>query len=198
MVSFLRNMYYSWLIKTDKPKRNAKRKHHISLCIMFKDEAPYLQEWLEYHLMVGVDHFYMYDNNSSDGYENVIESYLNEGLITLIKWPKEHAQVEGYEDCIRRFQTESDWIGFIDVDEFLVPVAEESLVTFLDRFSNRSAVLVYWRFFGSGGMIQRDTKRLVTEDFVVASEKLYMKGKCFFNSNFDYLFDSWRNKSMFH
>lgn len=198
LTSFFRNMYYSWLIKTDKPKRDAKRKHHISLCIMFKDEAPYLREWIEYHLMVGVDHFYMYDNNSSDGYKSVIESYLDEGLITLIPWPEEHAQVKGYEDCIRRFQGESDWIGFIDVDEFLVPVAEESLVTFLDRFSNRSAVLVYWRFFGSGGMIQRDTKRLVTEDFVVASEKLYTKGKCFFNSNFDYLFDSWRNKSMFH
>ena len=101
-------MYYSWLIKTDKPKRDAKRKHHISLCIMFKDEAPYLREWIEYHLMVGVDHFYMYDNNSSDGYKLVIESYLDEGLITLIPWPEEHAQVKGYEDCIRRFQGESD------------------------------------------------------------------------------------------
>lgn len=198
LTSFFRNMYYSWLIKTDKPKRDAKRKHHISLCIMFKDEAPYLREWIEYHLMVGVDHFYMYDNNSSDGYKSVIESYLDEGLITLIPWPEEHAQVKGYEDCIRRFQGESDWIGFIDVDEFLVPVAEESLVTFLDRFSNRPAVLVYWRLFGSGGLIERDTKRLVTEDFVVASEKLYTKGKCFFNSNYDYLFDSPRNKSMFH
>ena len=47
-------------------------------------------------------------------------------------------------------------------------------------------------------MLDRDTKRLVTEDFVVASEKLNSKGKCFFNSNFDYLFGSERNKSMFH
>ena len=165
---------------------------------MFKDEAPYLREWLEYHLMVGVDHFYLYDNNSTDGYKSVIESYLNEGLVTLIHWPEEHAQVKGYEDCIKRFQDQSDWIGFIDVDEFIVPVAEESLVTFLDRFSARPAVLVYWRFFGSGGLIHRDTRRLVIEDFVVASEKLYTKGKCFFNSNYDYLFGSGKNKSMFH
>ncbi len=196
--SFRKDIRTSWLIRHAKPKQDEKRKYHVSLCIMFKDEALYLREWLEYHLMVGVDHFYMYDNNSSDGYESVIKSYLEEGLVTLIPWPKEHSQVEGYEDCIRRFQSESDWIGFIDVDEFLVPVAEESLVTFLDRFSNRPSVLVYWRFFGSGGMINRDTKRLVTEDFVVASEKLYTKGKCFFNSNFDYLFGSEKNKSMFH
>ncbi len=195
---FKDNVYYSWLVRKNKPKRNEKRKHHISLCIMFKDEAVYLREWLEYHLMVGVDHFYLYDNNSSDDFERVIGKYLDEGVATLIHWTKEHAQVEGYEDCIRRFQSESDWIGFIDVDEFLVPVEEESLVSFLDRFSNRASVLVYWRLFGSGGMLDRDTKRLVTEDFVVASEKLYSKGKCFFNSNFDYLFGSERNKSMFH
>ena len=165
---------------------------------MFKDEAVYLKEWIEFHRMVGVDHFYLYDNNSSDDYANVIRKYQEAGVVTLIHWPEEHAQVAGYEDCIRRFQGESDWIGFIDVDEFLVPVAEESLVSFLDRFSNKPAVLVYWRFFGSGGMLSRDTTRLVTEDFVVASEKLYTKGKCFFNSNFDYLFGSGLNKSMFH
>ena len=192
------DLRYSWILFNDKPGRVERRKHHISLCIMFKDEAPYLREWIEYHLMVGVDHFYMYDNNSSDGFDSVIDCYLKEGLVTLVRWPKGHSQVEGYEDCLKRFQSESDWIGFIDVDEFLVPVEEESVVTFLDRFARRPAVLVYWRYFGSGGMARRDTKRLVIEDFVVASEKLYSKGKCFFNSNFDYLFGSEKNKSMFH
>ena len=193
-----RNMYYSLLIRLFRPIRNEKRKYHISLCIMFKDEAPYLREWIEYHRLIGVDHFYLYNNNSSDNYEMVIKPYIEQNIVTLIDWPHQHAQVDGYEDCIQRFQSESDWIGFIDVDEFLVPVDEESLVSFLDRFSHRPAVLIYWRFFGSGGMIQRDMSRLVIEDFVVASEKLYSKGKCFFNSNYDYLFDRSKNKSMFH
>lgn len=195
---FAINLLYTVRIRTDPPKRQEKRKHHISLCLIFKDEAPYLREWIEYHRMVGADHFYLYDNNSSDGYESVIGSCLEEGLVTLTRWPGEHAQVDAYEDCIRRFQNESDWIGFIDVDEFLVPVEEESLATFLERFSRRPAVLVYWRFFGSGGMLTRDRSRLVTEDFVIASEKIYNKGKCFFNSNYDYLFDRTKNGSMFH
>ena len=149
------NLFYTLLIRLDPPKRNQKRKYHISLCIMFKDEAPYLREWIEYHRMIGVDHFYMYDNNSSDGFEEVLAPYQEEGLITLIPWPRQHAQVDGYEDCIRQFQDESDWIGFIDVDEFLVPIEEESLAPVLDRFCHCPAVLVYWRFFGSGGMLQR-------------------------------------------
>ncbi len=192
------NVVYRLLIRLDPPKREQKRKYHISLCIMFKDEAPYLREWIEYHRMIGVDHFYMYDNNSSDGFEAILALYRDSGLVTLIPWPRQHAQVDGYEDCIRRFQSESDWIGFIDVDEFLVPVEEDSLAPILDRFRHCPSVLVYWRFFGSGGMLRRDRSRLVIEDFVVASEKLYTKGKCFFNSNYDYLWDHEKNKSMFH
>ncbi len=30
---------------------------------MVKDEADALVEWIEYHLLLGVDHFYIYDNN---------------------------------------------------------------------------------------------------------------------------------------
>lgn len=198
LYTMLVNFYYELLILLDPPKRNEKRKYHISLCIMFKDEAPYLREWIEYHLMIGVDHFYMYDNNSSDGFEEVLAPYKEKGIITLIPWPHQHAQVAGYEDCIRQFQSESDWIGFIDVDEFLVPIEENSIVPILDQFSHCPAVLVYWRFFGSGGKLQRDRSRLVIEDFVVASEKLYTKGKCFFNSNYDYLWNCSKNKSMFH
>ncbi|MBO4862860.1 MAG: glycosyltransferase family 92 protein [Eubacterium sp.] len=192
------NLFFTCLIKSSKPRHKEKRKYHISLCIMFKDEAVYLREWIEYHRMIGVDHFYLYDNNSSDDYEKVVEPYIKDGIVTLIKWPHQQAQVKGYEDCIRRFQSESDWIGFIDVDEFIVPVEEESLVSFLDRFSHRPAVLIYWRFFGSGGKMRRDVSRLVIEDFYVASEKLYNKGKCFFNSDFEYLENSKKNKSMFH
>ena len=186
-----------WM-RFDAPKRKEQRKHHISLCIMFKDEAVYLKEWLEYHLMVGVDHFYLYDNNSSDGFEDVVAPYIAEGLATLVRWTPDHAQVAGYEDCIKRFQSETDWIGFIDVDEFLVPVEEESLATFLDKFSHYPSVLVYWRFFGSGGMLSRDTSRLVIEDFTLASGKLLNKGKCFFNCDYDYAAGHPNNTSMFH
>jgi len=30
---------------------------------MLKDEADALVEWIEYHALLGVEHFYIYDNN---------------------------------------------------------------------------------------------------------------------------------------
>ncbi len=196
------NLFYSLFVRIYRPAKKGtggeKKKYETSVCMIFKDEAPYFEEWIEFHRLVGIDHFYIYDNNSADNYMEVVEPYIREGLVTLVKWPREHAQAAAYEDCFRRFRNETDWIGLIDIDEFLVPVAERSVKTFLERFRNRPAVLVYWRFFGSGGMLTRDRSRMVTEDFTVASEKLYTKGKCFYNTRYEYLWDEERNRVNFH
>lgn len=84
------------------------------------------------------------------------------------------------------------------MDEFVVPLETDTVTKFLERFRRRSAVLMYWRMFGSGGMLERDTGRLVCEDFVVASRKPYDKGKCFYNTAYPYSWDDPRNRSMFH
>ena len=39
------------------------KKHKVSICAIFKDEEEFLKEWLEFHLLVGIEHFYMYNNN---------------------------------------------------------------------------------------------------------------------------------------
>ena len=61
---------------------------YLSLCMNFKDEAPYLKEWLDFHILVGVDHFYLFNNNSSDNYEQIIKPYKEKGYITLHKSDK--------------------------------------------------------------------------------------------------------------
>ena len=38
-------------------------KYELALVAILKDEAPYQKEWLEYHLLAGVDHFYIYCND---------------------------------------------------------------------------------------------------------------------------------------
>ena len=45
----------------------AKKTHYLSVVAIMKNEKPYLKEWLEYHLMQGVEHFYLCDNDSTDG-----------------------------------------------------------------------------------------------------------------------------------
>ena len=40
----------------------SEKKYKLSICAIFKNEANYLKEWIEYHRMVGVEHFYLYNS----------------------------------------------------------------------------------------------------------------------------------------
>jgi hypothetical protein len=35
----------------------------IAICTVLRQEEPYLQEWLAYHILVGFNRFYLYDNS---------------------------------------------------------------------------------------------------------------------------------------
>jgi hypothetical protein len=37
---------------------------NTSICLIIKDENDYINEWLDWHLKVGFEHFYIYDNGS--------------------------------------------------------------------------------------------------------------------------------------
>lgn len=79
------------------------KQYKVSVCAIFKNEAPYLREWIEFNHIVGVDHFFLYNNNSEDNYEEIIEPYVKKGIVTLIQWPKNQAQMECYNDCIFKY-----------------------------------------------------------------------------------------------
>jgi len=51
--------------------------YDLALCTCFQSEAPYLKEWIEFHKLQGVQHFYLFDNLSEDRPENVLSEYTN-------------------------------------------------------------------------------------------------------------------------
>lgn len=163
------------------------KQYKVSVCAIFKNEAPYLKEWIEFNRIVGVEHFYLYNNNSEDNYEEIIAPYIKKGLVTLVQWPKNQAQMECYNDCISRYSEQTQWLGFIDIDEFIVPIEKNSIYEILQPFEkNRGAVKLYWKMFGTSGLLERNLDTLVTEKFSVSWPKYYSVGKCFYNTNFDF------------
>lgn len=175
------------------------RRYCVSICAIFKNEAPYLREWIEFHRIVGVEHFYLYNNNSEDGFREVLAPYLREGLVTLIEWPYRQAQMKAYWDCVARFRTETRWLGFIDLDEFVVPRKTDTIYEVLQPFEkNRPAVIFYWRVFGSSGRMKRNPHGLVTEDFTVCWPKFDDIGKVFYNTAYEPAPDFYKNVSMHH
>ena len=159
------------------------KKYNVSVCAIFKNEAPFLHEWIEFNRIIGINHFYLYNNNSEDNFMPVLKPYLEMGLITLNEWPYDQKQMECYKDCIERFAFETKWIGFIDIDEFIVPKSTQGIYDFLRPFEkNRGAVKIYWKLYGSSALMDRNIEGLVSEDFVVCWPKYCDIGKCFYNT----------------
>lgn len=131
----------------------------LSICAIFQDEAPYLKEWIEFHLLQGVDHFYLYNNNSCDEFRSVLEPYIAGNQVTLREWPYvyeegEHGQwikiqSKAYMDCIQRDGKLNRWMAFIDPDEFLFCPNGEKLPLFLKAYTGFGGVCVNWLKFGT-------------------------------------------------
>ena len=159
--------------------------YKVSICAIFKDEALYLKEWIEFHRIVGIDHFFLYNNNSSDHFASVLKPYIENGLVTLKEWPYDQKQMECYIDCIDHFSDRTKWLGFIDIDEFIVPKSTNTVYDFLKPFEKkRGSVRLYWKLYGSSGKMNRPVRGFVTEDFTVCWPKYCDVGKCFYNTAF--------------
>lgn len=189
--------FLRWKLERLVPKDAGEKKYNVSVCAIFRNEALYLKEWIEFHKIVGVDHFYIYNNFSDDNYKEVLWPYVEDGTVDLMEWPYEQGQMKAYQDCLTKYSGQTKWIGFIDLDEFVVPVKYDSIYEFLSKFEkSRPSVLIYWKLFGTSGKLDRDRDTLLTEEFTSCWPKYDTVGKCFFNTKYEYEYDGKYNTDM--
>jgi hypothetical protein len=107
----------------------------LAVAAIMKNEAPYIKEWIEYHRMMGVEKFYLYDNESSDGVKDLLEPYIRSGLVKYIYFPGIGVsnQLCAYQDALRRFRNDTEWLAVVDLDEFIVPVSKPKIIDVVDE-----------------------------------------------------------------
>lgn len=128
---------------------------NLTACAIFREEAPFLAEWITFHRNVGFEHFYLYNNFSTDDFKTVLEPFIREGLVTLIDWPRPQGQVSAYQHCIRRHWHEALWIALIDIDEFLFAPDGRDVPTVLKAYRDLPGVCVWHAYYGSSGHVER-------------------------------------------
>ncbi|MFM8856637.1 MAG: glycosyltransferase family 92 protein, partial [Actinomycetota bacterium] len=125
----------------------------LGVCAVFKNESRHLEEWLEFHSLMGAEHFFLYDDRSSDEFMTVLQPWIDNGRVTL-RPSKGRKQKVIYNHCLRHGAARCRWIAFIDLDEFLFSPEAVTLPVALERYSSVPAVFVHWILFGSGGHVQ--------------------------------------------
>jgi hypothetical protein len=153
-------------------------KYDLAAAMIFRDDAPYLKEWIEFHNMLGVQKFYLYNNLSSDDYLQVLNPYIASGLVTLVEWPYESdnvtefdaIQCNSYRDAHKRaLKDKVKWLAIIDSDEFIVPTKEDSILSVLSKYNDHGGVLIYWIVFGTSWVPKIPDDKLLIETLVMNS-----------------------------
>ena len=140
-------MKLKWRMKHD----HTSPQYYLAVCAIAKNEGPYFREWIEWHRKQGVEKFYIYDNESTDGTREVLEPYIASGLVDYTYFPGQKMQLAAYDDCFERHRLEMRWLAIIDLDEFIVPIKDRSIPEFLHRMEKYPVVEINWLVYGSGG-----------------------------------------------
>ena len=144
-----------------------------TVCLIAKNEAPYLVEWIAYYRLLGFDEIVIYENNSTDSSSELLKKLAEAGKIKHRPWKlgrNESPQTTAYQDAIRKAKT--DWILFVDADEFLVLHEHRTVGEFLEPLAARGDVTsigINWRIFGDSHIETADA-RPVMERFTLAAE----------------------------
>ncbi len=153
--------------------------YNLSICVIFQNEAPFLKEWIEYHRLLGVEHFYFFNHYSTDHYLQVLDPYLKQGIVELkdilAKGDSYETfyplQCKCYTDCMLQARSVSKWVAFLDPDEFLLPMQDQSLTDFLKEYEDFGAVSANWLMFGTSNVKKIPNERLLIESLTFCSEK---------------------------
>jgi hypothetical protein len=165
---------------------NTEFKNYLSAAAIIKNEAPYLQEWIEYHRILGIEKFYIYDDASTDESYNILMPYINNGIVICKKFKRGFAegltqlQRRIYSKIVKQCKNETRWLAIIDIDEFIVPIKHNSIPEFLKSYEEFSQILIHWKMFGSAGHKVK-LKGLVIENYDKYQGTISLTGKSIVN-----------------
>jgi hypothetical protein len=128
-----------------------RRQFNISVISMINDiKTPLLHEWIVYNILLGVEHFILFDNrkvythnglrNASKDINdsallihNVLQPFIEANIVTLVYFPYVPVGGNGWQEhwntiqktffitALRQFGVYSKWVGVFDMDEFFLP-----------------------------------------------------------------------------
>jgi hypothetical protein len=137
-------------------------KPYLSICASYRWEGPYLREWVAFHRLVGVERFFLYDNDSDDEHLDALAPYVDDGTVLLRHWPEyPMGQVKAYAHCLAEHADDARWIAFVDVDEFLFSPRGTPLPEVLRRYERWPGVGVNRVTFGTSGHARRPAGTVV-------------------------------------
>ena len=150
--------------------------YDLAIVAIMKAEEPYVKEWINYHLLAGVDHFYIYDNDSTPEFKKILQPYIDADIVTYTPIHGQAQQMTAYNDALKRFKFESRYIAYIDGDEFIFPKSKPTIIEVLDEVLPTvrlaAGLSMQMSTYGSNGLEKADYTKDVLDRFTMRDANL--------------------------
>ena len=162
------------------PRRE--KPYYLTICAMGSEEAPYLDEWIAYHKVKGVDHIYLrYEENAHDILQarTILKTWEATGFIDVEYGPTAGMQGRYYREAtIGKIKDECQWCAYLDLDEFIWTPGDDlfyHINYMLKVLEDKVDILeLDWIFFGDHGLKEYEDELLVNRFPSHQSTELYL------------------------
>ena len=151
-----------------------------AICTLARNEYAYLNDWIEYHLNIGFDYIFIYDNGFIDdkplslSIDNKYHDFVSVIDFRYIQYDNIIPNSEVYNDFIKNHFYQFDWCAFVDIDEYIVLENYNSIKDFISNIpDNFDSVLLNWHVFGDNNIIEGDENIPINERITIRSDKYY-------------------------
>ena len=144
-------------------------------CILtiIKNEQEYLDEWIQYHLNLGINHIFIFEDIDSESHKNITNKYSNVSLNSILSILNDEQKNEAYElKQTKKYNVQNlyfkqglnyikenykfNWCFIIDIDEFIT--LEHNINTLDDilvLYNNYDAFIMSWECYGANNHIEK-------------------------------------------
>jgi hypothetical protein len=134
----------------------------VALVLIVRDEAEHVGEWAEFHARAGARAVIVYDDGCRDATVPILRERLAGRVrLEVVPWRQRlsdaqlrreiHNQALAYAHAASNFGGAFRWMGFIDVDEFLIPKRAADLDGALAHLGEVANLSLPWHMFGHSG-----------------------------------------------
>jgi len=165
------------------------QKYFFSVGAMFKNESHSIKEWIMHYLHHGVEHFYLINDNSSDNFIEIIQEYIDKGIVSLFNDNEGYylgRQRNLYNRHILPRIKETKWLLMVDIDEYVWSKMDVNLCNILKICENIGQIQLRQTLFGSNGHISQP--KYIVKSFTKRIKDFSNDGKVkyFVNSSYDF------------
>lgn len=144
----------------------------MTSCIftVIKNEQEYLDEFISYHLDLGVNHIFIFEDVDSETHSEITDKYPSDKVtlnsITILP-TDDNNHIHNWKESRQRIYNQEgiwwiknnynyDWCFAIDCDEYItLSNNNETIQTVLSLYSDYDAVILQWQNYNANGHVYK-------------------------------------------